>query len=207
MMSSLIIFGAGGHGKVILETARVAGWSVQGILDDRLMVKGLMGVPVSLPDGFDYTKAPITIAIGRNDIRKKIFLSLKGITQLAPVILHPFSGISPSASFGAGSVVLGGVVVNADSRVGQNCILNTSCSVDHDCIIGDHVHIGPGARLAGGVQIGTETLIGAGAVVLPGVKIGSRVVIGAGAVVNRNVPSDAVAYGVPAKTKHETKSD
>ena len=72
---------------------------------------------------------------------------------VAQTIIHPFSWISPSAQIGAGTVVFGGVVVNANSRIGENCILNTSCSVDHDGNIASHVHLCPGVRLAGNVMI------------------------------------------------------
>jgi acetyltransferase-like isoleucine patch superfamily enzyme len=60
--------------------------------------------------------------------------------------------------------------------------------VDHDCIIGDYVHIAPQATLCGGITIGEGTLIGANAIILPGVKVGEWCTIGAGSNVHQDVP-------------------
>lgn len=49
------------------------------------------------------------------------------------------------------------------------------------------------------VIIGENVWIGASAVILPGVTIGDNCVIGAGAVVNKDIPKNSVAVGVPAK--------
>ena len=94
-----------------------------------------------------------------------------------------------------------GAIVNAQAKIGKHCILNTNSSVDHECVIGDFVHIAPGAVLAGNVEVGEGSLIGMGAVVLPHVKIGSWCKIGAGAVVIEDVPDGKTVIGVPAKIK------
>jgi acetyltransferase-like isoleucine patch superfamily enzyme len=76
--------------------------------------------------------------------------------------------------------------------------------VDHDCRIGDFVHVAPGAVLGGGVMVGGRVLVGAGAVVLPGLTLGAGCTVGAGAVVTRNVAPRAVVVGVPAKARRLT---
>jgi len=91
-------------------------------------------------------------------------------------------------------------VVQPAVRVGENTILNTRCSVDHDCVIGAHSHIAPGAILCGSVRVGSGTHVGAGAVVIEGLRIGDAVVIGAGAVVIADVPDGATVVGVPARS-------
>jgi len=63
----------------------------------------------------------------------------------------------------------------------------------------NHVHISPGAHLAGHVHVGTLTHIGIGASVIQRVKIGRNVIIGAGAAVIDNIPDNVTAVGVPAK--------
>jgi len=95
--------------------------------------------------------------------------------------------------------VVGGVVVNADAQIGRGVILNTGCSVDHDCILQDFVHISPGARLAGNVRVGAGSWIGIGAVVREGVRIGSDVMVGAGATVINDIPDNTRVAGVPAR--------
>jgi acetyltransferase-like isoleucine patch superfamily enzyme len=89
--------------------------------------------------------------------------------------------------------------VNPNATLGENVIVNTCASVDHDCVVGNTVHLSPGARLAGTVQIGDESWIGLGAVVLEGRSVGQRTLVGAGSVVTRSLASNIVAYGAPAK--------
>jgi acetyltransferase-like isoleucine patch superfamily enzyme len=89
--------------------------------------------------------------------------------------------------------------VQQDARVGRFCILNTSCSIDHDNIIGDHVSMSPGARTAGNVTIEEGVFVGLGALMIGGVTIGARAIVGAGAVVLRNVAPGATVVGNPAK--------
>ena len=77
--------------------------------------------------------------------------------------------------------------------------MNTGASIDHECILGDYVHVSPHATLCGDVQVGEGSWIGAGAVVIPGVRIGKWCVIGAGSVVLHDVPDGVVAVGNPCK--------
>ena len=81
----------------------------------------------------------------------------------------------------------------------MGAIINTNASVDHDCCIGDGVHIGPGTALAGNVVVGAESILGAGATVIPGVQIGSRATIGAGSVLIRDILDGTTDVGVPAR--------
>lgn len=92
-----------------------------------------------------------------------------------------------------------GAVVNAGVRINPGAILNTCCSIDHDCLLGDAVHISPGARLAGGVQVGDLSWIGIGASVRQLICIGQRVMVGAGSAVVGDIPDDVTVAGVPAK--------
>ena len=89
--------------------------------------------------------------------------------------------IWPGGPRSDGAALLPGAVVNAAAHIGRGTIVNTNASVDHDCRIGDFVHIAPGVAICGGVTIGDLTLIGVGARILPGITIGARAVIGAGA--------------------------
>jgi len=71
--------------------------------------------------------------------------------------------------------------------------------VDHDCQIGDHVHIAPGAALSGSVMMGEGCHVGVGATVMQGKTIGQGAVVGAGAVVVDDVAPGVTVYGVPAR--------
>jgi len=191
----MYLFGASGHGKVIAEAAEASGWEISGFVDENPAIQSLLKYPVfrEIPAA----ARELLISIGDNFTRKRIATQLDHYSF--PIIIHPFSSISPTSEIGAGTVVLSGVSVNAGAKIGNHCILNTNSSIDHDCELGDFVHISPNAALAGDVKVGEGTHIGMGASVIQGVKIGEWAVIGAGAVVIRDVPDFAVMVGNPAK--------
>jgi len=114
-------------------------------------------------------------------------------------IIHPSAYVATNAAIGTGNQVLMNSSISARATTGNFCIVNTSASVDHECILGDGVHIGPGAKLAGCVEIGNHTFIGTGAVIIPRIKIGNNSMIGAGAVVTHDIPDNVVAVGNPAR--------
>ncbi len=103
--------------------------------------------------------------------------------------------VSGYASVGNGTVVMQGAIIQASAVVGTHCIINTGASVDHDCHVGNFVHISPHATLCGNVSVDEGSWVAAGAIVLPGVKIGKWCVIGAGSVVTRDIPDYSLAAG------------
>ena len=96
-----------------------------------------------------------------------------------------------------------GAIVQSCVQVGKHSIINTGASVDHDCVLGDFVHVSPHATLCGNVSVGEGTWIGAGAVVIPGICIGKNCIIGAGSVVVKDLPDGVKAYGNPCKIVEE----
>jgi sugar O-acyltransferase (sialic acid O-acetyltransferase NeuD family) len=200
----LVVYGAGGHGKVILDIARQLGYRVALVLDDDASQQELTGVPIMLAQHVDWTcwkSFCFIVAIGDNSVRQRIFEQMVARGGLPQTLIHPFTSVSRSAQIGRANSICAGAVVNPDSIIGENCIINTSASVDHDCFIGAHSHVCPGAHLAGNVRIGAKTMIGTGASVLPGIQIGEGCRVGAGAVVNRDLPPSVVAIGVPARVQ------
>ena len=109
------------------------------------------------------------VAIGDNAARKREAEALQGYRHA--ILIHPSAVVSPSAAIGAGTVIMAGVIVQTAARIGEHVILNTGCTVDHSCVIGDYAHIAPGAHLCGHVEIGEGTLVGVGVGIAPGCKI------------------------------------
>lgn len=191
----MFIYGASGHGKVVLEIAEISGKSVDFFVDDNLDFMRVRDISViwEIPE---YAIQGI-LAIGSNKIRKRLaeMLSNKEFVTL----IHPKATISKSASLGAGTVVMAGATLNADVHVGRHVIVNTNASLDHDCILEDFVHISPNVALSGGVRVGEGTHIGVGACVIPGIRIGKWAIIGAGTVIIKDVPDGATVVGNPGR--------
>ena len=193
----MIIYGASGHGLVIKDILERCGYSNIRFVDDADKPNWIGGVVRPPQELHDFGKLPCVLAIGKNDIRKRLSISLGGIFVSA---VHPQAilAIDPK-TIGEGTVVMAGVVVNPASHIGRHAILNTSASIDHECVIGDYVHISPNATLCGNVVVGEGAHIGAGATVIQGIRIGQWATVGAGAVVIRDVPDYAVVVGNPAR--------
>lgn len=198
---ALLIFGAGGHGRVVADAAQAAG--VTGLLaSDRnpALCQGelLPGIALRRPDAPTVTQATaLHVAIGHNTARERESQSL-GLQRLHKVC-HPAASVSPLAQLGAGSFVAAQAVVAPGAELGLGVIVNHGAVVDHDCRVGDFAHIAPGAVLGGGVRIGNRVLLGAGAVVQPGLTVVADAVIGSGAVVCQNIDTPGTYVGVPAR--------
>jgi sugar O-acyltransferase (sialic acid O-acetyltransferase NeuD family) len=193
----MIIYGASGHGLVIKDILERGGFSNIRFVDDSEKADWIGGLVLTPQEIDGLSKLPCILAIGKNDVRKKLSISLNGIFVSA---VHPQAilAIDPK-TIGVGTVIMAGVVVNPASQIGRHVILNTSSSIDHECYIGDYVHISPNATLCGNVVVGEGAHIGAGATVIQGIRIGQWATVGAGAVVIRDVPDYAVVVGNPAR--------
>lgn len=199
----LVLFGAGGHGKVVIDAASTAGLQFDWLVDDEPRIQELHGIPVIKTDkvpwgqweAFDFI-----VAIGDNKLRAKAWHALLEKGGLPINVIHRAAVISTHARIGQGNFIAAGVIVGVDSIIEDNCILNTGAAVDHDCKIGSHVHLAPGVHLSGGVEIGPGTLLGVGVSVIPRVIIGEWSIVGAGSTVLRSLPNHVTAYGTPAKT-------
>lgn len=209
-MSALLILGAGGHAKVVAETALASGVTSRlAFLDDRCIGQDpwppVLGWPVmgplalSLQANTHSQFDAAVVAIGHAATRLLWIEKLQAAGYHLPVLIHPTAWLSPSAQVGRASVVFSQAAVQAQVSIGTGAILNTGCSVDHDAQLSDGVHICPGARLAGAVHIGPRSWIGIGASVIQQVCIGSDVTVGAGAAVVRDLPDRVTAVGVPAR--------
>ena len=197
-----IIFGCGGHGRVVLDAARSEGMGCEWVVDDNPSTIRLDGVEVVKSDEARWLQCSdfeFVVAIGRNDIRARKAEQLEAKGGVPILIQHRSAVVSTFAEVSKGSVVFAGAIVNPGARIGRHVILNTACSVDHDCVLGDYVHICPGVRLAGNVEVGKGVMIGTGASVIPGVKIGAWSIVGAGSVVIKSVPPGTVVFGNPAR--------
>jgi sugar O-acyltransferase (sialic acid O-acetyltransferase NeuD family) len=203
MKDRLIIIGAGGHGKVVADIASILKtYKSIVFLDDNESLGEVMGFRVAgkTKDAFIANKeADYFVAIGNNQIRKRIQDQLEDIGQSIATLIHPHAIVGMDVTIGKGTVVMAGAVINSASRIGKGCIINTSTTLDHDNQVGDYVHISTGAKLAGTVSVGDGSWIGAGSTIINNINIYKESIIGAGAVVIRDVLPSSTVVGVPAK--------
>ncbi|MBV1928180.1 MAG: NeuD/PglB/VioB family sugar acetyltransferase [Gammaproteobacteria bacterium] len=203
-MKTLAILGGSGHGKVVAEIAELVGWQDIVFFDDAFpaissvgawKVRGTTDDLVASADKYP----AVIVAIGENAVRldKSKYLYSKDF-KLA-TLLHPCATISKYANVCSGTVVMAGAVINPFVSIGMASIINTSSSIDHDCMLGEGVHVSPGVHVAGDVSIGDLSWLGIGSVVKQCVEIGSSVIVGAGAVVVNNIAPNLLVKGIPAK--------
>lgn len=200
-MSSLLIFGAGGHGRVAADAALAAGQWLRVLASDRDPARCtgelLAGVPLLPAYAATATAGAIHVAIGNGADRAREVAALPA--GLLATVVHPQASVSRHARLGPGCFVAAQAVVGPNAAVGVSVIVNHGAVVDHDVRVGDFSHIAPLAALGGGAQLGRRVLVGSGASVLPGVRVGDDVVIGAGAVVAHDLPEAGTYAGVPAR--------
>jgi UDP-perosamine 4-acetyltransferase len=203
----VIIAGAGGHGRVVLDILRAANeYTVVGFLDANQDLHGaeIAGVPVlgNLNLLFKLKSKKIggaIVAIGDNRIRASYAEKLGAAGLKLINAVHPSAVVSPTAQLGCNLVIAAGAIVCTDAKIADSAIINTAAVVDHECEIGEAAHIAPRVCLAGRVTVGEGAFVGIGANVLPCLRIGEHAIVGGGTLVRRDVPAGATVVGVPGR--------
>ena len=208
MIDALLLLGAGGHCKSIVDTLlRIdAGRELAIVAPEG---SDVLGIPVIGTDNDlrclrdrGYSEAFVAVgSVGDSTLRARLFDRLIESGFKVPSIVDPSAIVSPSSVLGRGVFIGKGCAVGPGSSVGDNVIINTCAVVEHDCRIGNNSHIAPGATLCGSVVVGGGCHIGAGATVIQGVSIGDGALVGAGGIVVRQVGANEVVIGCPAKPR------
>lgn len=205
----VIILGAGGHAKVLVDALQLAAVKIVGIVDTDAGKHGtsLLGVRVLGGEEVLSQHDPKQVrlvnglgSVGLPEKRRQLFESFRERGYTFQSVLHPSVVIGSGVILGEGAQIMAGAVVQTGTHIGANAILNTGTRVDHDCVVGAHTHIAPGAILCGGVKVGDASHVGAGATVIQEVVIGPGCLIGAGALVLADMPAGVTAVGVPARS-------
>lgn len=206
-MNTLVIVGAGGHARVLVDVLASRGLTPHGLIDPNVAVGSIVaGITVlgddSWLDDHHAMNPQVVVGIGSTgSVRTRLGiydqLQHKGFQVVGAV--HTSTIVGSDCTINHTAQILPGCVVNNAATVGANVVLYSGVVVEHDCTIDDHAYLSPRVTLCGAAKVGARSFLGAGATVLPGVTIGSDVIVGAGAVVNRDVPDGVTVMGVPAK--------
>ena len=207
-----ILLAAGGHAKVVLDLLRRCGHTVKGVCDPGLVAGGhrlWRGVDVLGDDSalHDWSPDHVSLASGLGSlpgqaVRQRIYEKLTSAGYRFPALVHPTACLGEAVQLADGVQVMAGAILQADTRIGENSLINTGARIDHDCQIGRHVHVAPGATLSGKVEVDDGAHIGTGATVIQGLTIGQGSVVGAGTTVIRNVPAAHQVTGASPKQPH-----
>lgn len=204
----LIILCAGGHSKVLINALLERNAEIIGIVDRNREMHGekLLGVSVMGDDSLVLAHSPASVLLvnglgsgGSLGPRRALFEKFKAHGYSFANVIHPASVCARDAILGEGVQLMAGAIVQPGAVIGDDTIVNTAAGIDHDCKIGAHTHIAPGAVLCGAVTVGNEVLLGSGSTVIQGTTIGNSVTVAAGSVVIRDVKDGSCVAGTPAR--------
>lgn len=199
-----VIIGSGGHSGVVLDALSRVKVDILGLIDDFQPVGCIShGFPIigKVKDMPELEVTHYFIAVGDNKGRKKI---REQVAKLCPdAVPVPVCDISVLGKFaiGGGTFLAQGTCIGNNTKIGEFSIINTRASVDHDCVIGDYVHLAPGVVTGGHVTIGDNTFVGIGAMIRDHITIGCNCTIGMGSVVVNDVPNNVKGWGNPWKSQ------
>lgn len=208
MTTPLVVIGAGGHGREILDIVEAVNrvepmFELRGVVDDRGDEHGLLARRrVSLLGGVEVLsqlKGSYVIGVSDPDARRALDKQATDAGLVSATLVHPTVVLGSDLSIGPGFVAAAGAQLTTNVTVGRHVQLNIGATVSHDCELGDYVTLSPGSHVSGNVRLGAGVTLGVGAVVRQGVCIGEGTFVGAGAVVVSDLPPGVTAMGVPAR--------
>lgn len=205
----VILLGAGGHAKVVLDLLQGNARTVIGVCDPNLARQGTekwRGVNVLGDDNAIHQFSPesVELANGMGSLpgsltRQRLHLTFSRQGYRFATLVHPSAVLGTGVTLGQGVQVMAGCVIQVDTCIGDNTIINTSAHIDHDGQIGQHVHIAPGAVLSGEVMVEENAHIGPNATLIQGKRIGRGAIVGAGTIVMRDLPAYHQLTGQPPR--------
>ena len=213
-MKRIVIFGTGGHAKIILsellkeknynQIIFISKEKKKYFYFNKKKYKIIKNFKI---DARDRSKIYGIIAIGDNYLRYKLY---KKYSKIYPklvwaTIKSKDAIVNKNVKLSPGSMIITGSIINAGSIIGKHCIINTKSSIDHDNIFSDFSSTGPGVITGGKVKVGKLSHIGIGSVVCQNVDIANNTIIGGKSFVNKNCEKNSVYFGTPAKKRTNRK--
>jgi sugar O-acyltransferase (sialic acid O-acetyltransferase NeuD family) len=208
MTERLVVAGAGGSGRELLDIVEAAGgYEIVGVVDDspsdanlqRLRERGIPMLGSSAEWLARGERVHYLIGIEHPPIRSRLDALFRDAGDVPATVVHPAAIIGTRSTFGPGTVIGPGAVISTNVTTGRHVHILANATIGHDTTVGEHSSVWPSGVLSGEVRIGTGVIVGAGALVLPCLTVGDGAFVGAAACVVRDVPPDTVVKGVPAR--------
>lgn len=208
MNSKLILVGAGGFGREVLEWAKnsfpeIGPSPVSGFLDDNPNALSDFNIDIPwLGAILDYVPQHgdlFLLSVGGPAAKQKIANALKEKNAVFVSLIHRTAIVADSASLGSGVIICPFSLISVNSKLGDFVTVNTMSSVGHDSRIGSFSTLSAHVDVTGQVEIGEGVFFGTGAKLLPRISIGDKAVVGAGCTVVRSVRAGMTVYTAPAR--------
>lgn len=207
MENPVIIFGANPLGQAAVEIFESNDIMVYGYLDDNKELHGTELGELSILGKTDEQgylkligkKCEGFIAVDDMELRQGLVKMMKDKRKMMPVnAIHSNTELSPSAHIGHGEFINSGVVIGANAKIGDHCLVHTNATIDYSAELGDLVQVGAGSVIGASAKVGNNVFIGSGVTIVPGIEIADNARIGAGSVVIANVGKGETVFGNPA---------
>lgn len=144
----------------------------------------------------------LALGVGSPNARLKVAAEITKLFPNAkwPALIHPSVHYDKaSCEICEGTLICAGTIGTVNLKIGPFALINLSCTLGHEAVIGRGCVLNPTVNISGGVKLGEGVLIGTGAQVLQYIDIGDNAIVGAGAVATKSVPKNTTVVGVPAK--------
>lgn len=211
MTKKIVIYGAGGFGREVLQlindinsAAQNPKWDLLGFLVDKEYMSNeiINGLPIL--GTIDWLKnkneISIVVAIGSSMLRRRISIEIeKCCGDIFATLIHPKAWVGDYVNVGAGSIVCAGALITTNIEIGRHVHVNIGSTIGHDAVLNEYVTLNPSVNVSGNVKIGIGCEVGTGSVVIPKIEIDEWSIIGAGSVVTKSIPSNVTAVGGPAR--------
>ena len=196
----LLILGAGGHAKVLLEVLSQERHKIIGVTTPHLdSGTDYLGLAVIGSDEaiFEYDTQEVLLINGIGSLpgrqqRRNLSVTMRERGYRFGSVIHPNSIIASDVLFSEGVQLMAGTIIQPGCKVGQDSIINTGVIVDHDCKIGENCNLSPGVVCSGNVIIESGVYVGAGSTIIQNLSIGKNTIISSGSSIYRDVENDVV---------------
>jgi sugar O-acyltransferase (sialic acid O-acetyltransferase NeuD family) len=210
MSKPLVIFGAGGFGREVLQVLRDTNlttpetWNPIGfIVDSEYNTQPFVqGLPVL--GGIEWLRknkeTQVVIAVGSSAARYRIAIKIMSECENSfATLVHPRAWLGEYVHVGCGSVICAGALITTDIHIGEHVHINIGSTIGHDAVLNDFVTLNPNTNISGRVTLQQGAEVGTGSTIIPHANVGSWVIIGAGSTVIKPLDDNVTAVGTPAK--------